>query len=85
MVVEQLEERDGFANSYSASELRELGQLYWPQAFDNTPLNEFRGYLNEMVGLGVLVRTERNEYRLRSPNLVRLMGAVDDMRHHSMN
>lgn len=80
MVVEQLEERDGFSHAYSASELRELGQMYWPQAFNATPLDEFRGYLNEMVGLGVLVRTERNEYRLRSPNLVRLMGAIDDIK-----
>jgi hypothetical protein len=80
MVLEQLEERNGFSAAYGTTTLRELAQLYWPQAFDNTSLDEFRGYLNEMVGLGVFVRTKQNEYRLRSPNLVRLMGSATDIR-----
>lgn len=79
MVLEQLQERDSFARTFSAPELREISRSYWPGAFDSADLNEFRGYLNEMVGLGVLVRTQDNEYRLRSPNLVRLMGSPDDI------
>ena len=79
MVLEQLQERDSFARTFSAPELRDISRSYWPTAFENADLNEFRGYLNEMVGLGVLVRTQDNEYRLRSPNLVRLMGSPDDI------
>ena len=44
MVLEQLEERNGFSAAYGTTTLRELAQLYWPQAFDNTSLDEFRGY-----------------------------------------
>lgn len=80
MVLEQLYDRDSYARPFNAPELLELSRGYWREAFQQTELEEFRGYLNEMVALGVLVyNSERNEYRLRSPNLVRLMGSVEDI------
>ena len=35
---------------------------------------EFRFYLDEMVGLGVLVKDPVSQYTLRSPNIVTMMG-----------
>ena len=40
-----------------------------------------RATLDEMVGLGVLLRTPDGRYRLRSPNVVRLLGSIDDVEH----
>ena len=59
------------------SEFMELGKYWWPAVFENMDPQGLRAVLEEMVGLGVLVR-EREEltsrYRLRSPNLLRLLG-----------
>lgn len=79
MVYVQLQDRDSFARTFSVLEMLDISRDYWPEAFQKSNSDEFRGYLDELVGLGVLVRNERNEYRLRSPNLVRLMGSDDDI------
>jgi hypothetical protein len=79
MVFDQMEERDGFAKTYTVDDLREMGKIFWPAAFQSSTREEFRGYLDEMVGLGVLVRNTEGAYRLRSPNLVRLMGKEKDI------
>jgi len=53
---------------------------WWGLGFSNTSLEDLKGYLLEMRGLGVLVRNEATGlFRLRSPNLVRLMGTDDDI------
>jgi hypothetical protein len=44
-----------------------------------------RGLLDEMVGLGVLSRAQGGLYRLRSPNLVRLMGTEQDIGDRLLN
>ena len=74
MIFDQMETRDSYARSYSPSEILAMVRYCWPQGFDRTLDEELRGLLDEMCGLGVLVRNEDGHYRLRSPNLVRLMG-----------
>jgi hypothetical protein len=81
MVIDQMEERDGFAKTYGVDDLRELGIVFWPAAFQSSTREEFRGYLDEMTGLGVLVRNSEGMYRLRSPNIVNLMGREEDIIH----
>ena len=52
----------------------------WPEGFGETiQIDEIRGLLDEMIGLGILVKTENNQYRLRSPNVLRLLGTVDQI------
>lgn len=79
IVLDQIQDRDGYSKTYSLDDLLSLGRALWSQAFQNSTRDEFRGYLDEMAGLGVLVRNEQDAYRLRSPNLVRLMGSEDDI------
>lgn len=55
-----------------------LVREWWPQGFRGIESDQLRGLLDEMCGLGVLVRTSQGHYRLRSPNLVRLMENVED-------
>ena len=59
------------------SEFMAIGATWWKAVFEDMDGLGLRAVLDEMVGLGVLLR-EHNEsvrtYRLRSPNLLRLLG-----------
>jgi hypothetical protein len=80
LVFDQMEDRDGYAKAYSVAEILEQGQGWWPKGFRGLARDQLQGILGEMCGLGVLVRNARDHrYRLRSPNLVRLMGSEEDI------
>ena len=59
------------------SEFMAIGAEWWKAVFEDMDALGLRAVLDEMVGLGVLLR-EHDEtvrtYRLRSPNLLRLLG-----------
>ena len=68
------------------SEFMSIGGSWWPAVFETMDAQSLRAVLDEMVGLGVLLREHeddsgRRRYRLRSPNLLRLLGpqeAIED-------
>ncbi len=73
----QMASRDGYSQAYDPQEI--LGIVrYWWQGFPND-LQLIRGLLKELVGLGVLVKDQAGKFRLRSPNLVRLMGTENEI------
>jgi hypothetical protein len=82
MIVDQMEDHDGYSQSYAAEESLRLARYWWPARFQGIASDEMRGLLQEMCGLGVLVTSPKgsgHQYRLRSPNLVRLMGTDEDI------
>ena len=79
LVVEQIDDRDGYGRWYSATNIMNLVSDYWEAGFSDTDMETMAGLLDEMVGLGVLLKTAENGYRLRSPNLVRIMGTEEDI------
>lgn len=79
LVVDQMELHDSYAQAYPPGDILKLVQEWWPQGFDDVGTDQLRGLLDEMGGLGVLVRDANGHYRLRSPNLVRLMGTEADI------
>jgi hypothetical protein len=79
LIVEQSELKDSYACSYPPSQILEIVREWWPQGFQDSTIDRLRTLLDEMVGLGVLVREQNGHYRLRSPNLVRLMGSETDI------
>jgi len=79
MIIEQILTKDSYAQTYNAGTLHELAKGWWDDAFSDMTIDNFRNLLNEMRGLGILVPTADNKYRLRSPNLVRLMGTEKDI------
>ncbi len=79
MIVHQAQAGSAFGNTFAVSSLLDEARYWWPAGFVDMQTDQLRGLLDEMVGLGVLVRTSQNAYRLRSPNVVRLLGAVDDI------
>jgi hypothetical protein len=82
MIVDQMEDHDGYSKSYTANESLRLAQEWWPARFPLDATDEMRVLLEEMRGLGVLARSAQEvgqRFRLRSPNLVRLMGTDEDV------
>lgn len=80
LILEQLDDQNGFDKTYAPGKLRDLAATWWPQAFsEEVSPDRFKGYLEEMRGLGVLSAKDGSSYRLRSPNLVHLMGTRDEI------
>jgi hypothetical protein len=79
LVLDQLESSHGYARPYSRAGLLSMLRSNWPLGFNELPFDDLTGLLDEMRGLGVLVRDKEGRYRLRSPNLVRLMGTDEDI------
>ena len=63
----------------NVNEFKELGEYWWPKVFSQMDDQAMRALLNEMAGLGVLIKDEgfARKYRLRSPNLLRLLSPED--------
>lgn len=71
---------DSFAETYSARDIRDHCELYWPQGFADLNTSEFGLYLDELVGLGVLIKdAESNKFSVRSPNVVTMLGSKDQL------
>jgi hypothetical protein len=65
----------GPGETFTPEELEEFCGVYWQKGFAKGQLSskEFKRYLEEMVGLGVLYR-QGDQYGLRSPNILGLLG-----------
>jgi hypothetical protein len=63
-------------DTFTPKDLHEYCEMSWPIGFGPGVLSdkEFERYLNEMVGLGVLHRQGEDQYGLRSPNIISLLG-----------
>lgn len=59
-------------------------KAFWGAGFQRLNLDDFTAYLDEMVGLGVLVRTTGDEYGIRSPNVIRLLGSPAEIERRLM-
>ena len=79
MIGDQMGLRDGYAQTYPPGDILRLVREWWPQGFGDMSTEQLRSLLDELGGLGVLVRNADGHYRLRSPNLVRLMGTEVDI------
>ena len=82
LILDQMETRDSYAMAYPQGEILKLARDWWPDGFREIASDELRGILDEMCGLGVLVKNSDGHYRLRSPNLVRLMGTEEDVENN---
>lgn len=79
MIENQMQAKDSYALPYTPADILKLASSWWPQGFRSVNMDKLRSLLDEMCGLGVLVRNSQGYYRLRSPNLVRLMGTDTDI------
>jgi hypothetical protein len=68
----------GHEQPITAEALRRECQYWWPDGFSRLRPDEFRGLVEEMAGLGVLA-TVATGWRLRSPNLLRYFGTIEQI------
>jgi hypothetical protein len=74
MVMDQQQTRDGSSLAYTPEALWQIAQQWWPHGTNPADEDQLRDLLDEMCGLGVLGRSSEGRYRLRNPNLMRLLG-----------
>ena len=75
MVLEQRRAGEGSSHAYTPEALWRMAPPSWPRGENPLDETQLRGLLDEMCGLGVLGRNGDGQYRLRNPNLRRLLGA----------
>lgn len=76
----------GMDSRLSDVQLREECRSWWPAGFDSLDVEAFRAYLHEMVGLGVLApNNDGAGWHLRSPNVLRMIGAQDRVMSELVN
>lgn len=79
LILDQWEQHNGFDRAYTPQEIYKQVLGWWEQGFSQIKDDRFKGYLEEMWGLGILSRQTDVGYRLRSPNLIHLMGSKRDL------
>lgn len=72
--------KDGYRGDYSAKELLDLARDAWPEGFEECGVQQAEIYLNEMVGLGLLIRLgNQARFAVRSPNVVNMLGTQEEL------
>ncbi|MEU7476344.1 hypothetical protein AB0A63_10195 [Lentzea sp. NPDC042327] len=81
MLIVALESlKDSFSSNYGADELLGLARERWPAGFDDMTVTQTRIHLDEMVGLGLLIRLSgQDRFAVRSPNVVNMLGTKSDL------
>lgn len=70
---------DNFTEQYSADDIQALCELYWLEGFEELNTSQFAVYLDELVGLGVLIESDNKRFAVRSPNIVTMLGTKDQL------
>lgn len=80
LVIVLRSQMDGFARGYSADELLSAAKQHWRDGFSTLTASDVRIYLDEMVGLGLLIEeAHHRRYAVRSPNVVHMLGTREDL------
>jgi hypothetical protein len=77
VIVDQVASTDGYSKAYTPGEILDLARSWWRDGFAELQSEDMRGILTEMCGLGIILRNTSGYYRLRSPNVVRLLSMGD--------
>lgn len=80
LVIALRSQADGFQLGYDADELLHEAKRNWPEGFSRLTASDVKIYLEEMVGLGLLIQqADRRRYAVRSPNVVHMLGTREDL------
>lgn len=80
LAYEALRGRYGQGDGMHWQNIRQAGAMHWwPEGFRDTTELDFRVLLDEMVELGVLSRVREGWYTLRNPNVLLLLGTLDEI------
>ncbi|WP_156077409.1 hypothetical protein [Saccharothrix sp. NRRL B-16314] len=75
LVIALLSLKDRFSTDYGPEKLLQEAREHWPAGFEDLTASQVSIYLDEMVGLGLLIRLSgQSRYAVRSPNVVNMLG-----------
>ncbi|MZP30026.1 hypothetical protein GTO91_09945 [Heliobacterium undosum] len=80
MIYDQMDVRDGYRKVYTYRQILDMARHWWKEGFKDINDDHARSLLDELVGLGVLVKNpEKGIYRLRNANIARALGTNDEI------
>ncbi|MEU8543852.1 hypothetical protein AB0C52_28325 [Streptomyces sp. NPDC048717] len=80
LVIALRSQEDRYRHGYDADELLRAARERWPVGFSSLTASDVRIYLDEMVGLGLLIQlADARRYAVRSPNVVSMLGTREDL------
>lgn len=68
-----------FSDGADLRQIRREALTWWPDGFAGTTDQEFKTIIDEMIGLGVLRHVGESNYSLRNPNILRLLGPIEEI------
>ncbi|MER5262777.1 hypothetical protein ABTZ99_11970 [Actinosynnema sp. NPDC002837] len=75
LVIALLSLKDRFSTDYGPEQLLQEAREHWLAGFEDLTASQVSIYLDEMVGLGLLIRLSgQSRYAVRSPNVVNMLG-----------
>lgn len=85
VIYDQMEEKDGYRKEYTYREIIQMASDWWGEGFKSLGDDHGRSLLDELVGLGVMVKIpERGTYRIRNANIVRALGTQGEIEDRLM-
>lgn len=80
LVIALRSQEDRYRYGYDADELLRAAKDRWREGFSSLTATDVRIYLDEMVGLGLLIQlADARLYAVRSPNVVSMLGTREDL------
>ncbi|MGW1010267.1 hypothetical protein ACWD4X_09480 [Streptomyces termitum] len=80
LVIALRSQEDRYRYGYDADELLRAAKERWREGFSSLTASDVRIYLDEMVGLGLLIQlADTRLYAVRSPNVVSMLGTREDL------
>ncbi|MER5397324.1 hypothetical protein [Streptomyces sp. NPDC002599] len=80
LVIALRSQEDRYRGGYDADELLRAAKERWREGFSSLTASDVRIYLDEMVGLGLLIQlADARLYAVRSPNVVSMLGTREDL------
>ncbi|MFJ9642178.1 hypothetical protein [Streptomyces sp. NPDC101206] len=80
LVIALRSQEDRYRYGYDADELLRAAKERWREGFSSLTASDVRIYLDEMVGLGLLIQlADARLYAVRSPNVVSMLGTREDL------
>ncbi|MFJ9742284.1 hypothetical protein [Streptomyces sp. NPDC101166] len=80
LVIALRSQEDRYRYGYDADELLRAARERWREGFHSLTASDVRIYLDEMVGLGLLIQlADARRYAVRSPNVVSMLGTREDL------
>jgi hypothetical protein len=85
MIAKQLHDKDGYRREFTVSDALDCATYWWSRGFAAVSLDEAKALLDELIGLGVLVKRINGKYRLKNGNVVRALGSEQEISERLIN